>query len=1117
MKKPDRIQEYYTQITDQDIGAIARELLGNGIIEEKNGLLLCDCPNHSSTTHKSLHINTAKQFFICFGCGIGGDVLHFVEFCQSGTVTKTPNGSMPETHRKARDFLAAKLNLPPLCDYGLTPEELSAKENIHFRNERALDCLSAIADYYHERLMLNPEMLSWFQEKYGISLDTITELKIGFAANGPFTDKKLQDRQGIDHELTKILGFTEDEIFSTGMFYRHPQGYPQSRFKNRIIFPYWSRGRVRYMIARSCPQTDPKDPAKYKKLEIFNELDNKHVAPVIDNRLLFNEDTLLSKPEYVILTEGVTDCISGMEHDLPCVSPVTVSIRNADWPRLIPKFHGIGRVYIAFDNETSQAGTTGALQIANRLAKYGIEARIIILPLREAQQVARNEIKTRFGITDHMDRQEVTEKKRALSDEDRRALDEFADMSKMDLNAYFLDHSREDFVELVQQAQLPRMFAAERIDPASTEVPLSEQITAILKEATNLSPVEQRTLCRKIKFRTGKNKDITTADLMREIVEHKKETKNHAKSLKRQNDVKVEAPPGTCLNVVQQTVHDMAKETDRKEAQYFAAAEAAFKWFTENSAKFFRTMEGEPILLWNNDLYWLSSKNKHYRDKYYAMMMPYCDLTPVTAPGKIFFEVFKNLAIANSEERDSFPWLYSDLENYTIYWNCNDPERRILKITPESIELIPNGANPEGVYLVTSNKLQPVEYNSAIEGEAGESEAEELISKYLIENLCCKEEDRHFIFLWAACFLLLDFSGTKPMTRFEGRSGSGKTGAAKLLSTLIFGADEQKRSTVAADKVDAERNPILFLDNIENEQMTIDRIDFFLTAITGARNEKRAHGTDSETVIERPKCLLNSSGIEPLSSDGKSELLSRTFVIPFDSEYANHNVYLEPAVLGQIKRKRNILLSFIVYRTSRVLALLRDGAQPKIMKMLKKEIKGHVQERCNDYLALMYLFYICDSSGREKKRLEALDNDFKSTVEAINQTAHEMGQNSNPIIATLLSLFDSYEFIASKSFGDTEKQEFCSKYFVNFSRDEYGQFSIENISVKQLRTALGRVAADQRLPFPYQSTQQFRQRLDNDRETIEEAGFAFTRVAQRARTRYMTITRLKHREVGFEA
>jgi hypothetical protein len=42
------VHAYYRQITELDIGGIARELLGGRIVEESPRTLFCDCPNHKS-------------------------------------------------------------------------------------------------------------------------------------------------------------------------------------------------------------------------------------------------------------------------------------------------------------------------------------------------------------------------------------------------------------------------------------------------------------------------------------------------------------------------------------------------------------------------------------------------------------------------------------------------------------------------------------------------------------------------------------------------------------------------------------------------------------------------------------------------------------------------------------------------------------------------------------------------------------------------------------------------------------------------------------------------------------------------------------------------------------
>jgi DNA primase len=118
------VTEYYRQITAVDIAPIARELLAGRIMQESLRLVQADCPHHASQSHRSLQIMLDKQGWYCFGCGVGGDVLQLVEFVQSGQVTRGQSGAMPESHRAARDFLAARVGLPPLAQYGLTAEQI---------------------------------------------------------------------------------------------------------------------------------------------------------------------------------------------------------------------------------------------------------------------------------------------------------------------------------------------------------------------------------------------------------------------------------------------------------------------------------------------------------------------------------------------------------------------------------------------------------------------------------------------------------------------------------------------------------------------------------------------------------------------------------------------------------------------------------------------------------------------------------------------------------------------------------------------------------------------------------------------------------------------------------
>ena len=132
MNAPDP-QTYYRQVTDVDIGEIARELLGSRITQESRQTLFCDCPNHASQSHRSLHVSLEEQCWYCWGCGVGGDVLHLVEFVHHGVVTRGQSGRMPESHRQARDFLAARVGLPPLSKLASgKPEEAEAATRLRF-------------------------------------------------------------------------------------------------------------------------------------------------------------------------------------------------------------------------------------------------------------------------------------------------------------------------------------------------------------------------------------------------------------------------------------------------------------------------------------------------------------------------------------------------------------------------------------------------------------------------------------------------------------------------------------------------------------------------------------------------------------------------------------------------------------------------------------------------------------------------------------------------------------------------------------------------------------------------------------------------------------------------
>ena len=182
--------------------------------------------------------------------------------------------------------------MPPLSRYGLTQERLEQTENDRSFEIRVKDALTELARYYHQRLRENQEALTWLKEKYAISDETIDDLLIGFADNESGVISALCSG---DH------GFSKRELSATGAFHPTSQDGLNPFFEKRIIFPYWSRGRVVFMIGRKTPWTPDAnwEQGKYKKLPVHDEHQRPFVARFINNGVLFNEDCLLGKPDHI--------------------------------------------------------------------------------------------------------------------------------------------------------------------------------------------------------------------------------------------------------------------------------------------------------------------------------------------------------------------------------------------------------------------------------------------------------------------------------------------------------------------------------------------------------------------------------------------------------------------------------------------------------------------------------------------------------------------------------------------------------------------------------------------------------------------------------------------------
>jgi len=234
---------------------------------------------------------------------------------------------------------------------------------------RIEELLTEAAAYYHGVL---PDKVrrELFREHYGFSDDVIDRLQLGWA-----------DGHLFDH-FKESLDVSDAEAISTGLFVRVGSGI-KDLFAERLVFPYWRGGRAVYLIARRTDFTAdaPWEQAKYKKL-LTHSSKHAYVSPLVGNDWFYNEDAARGADE-LLITEGVTDCISAMQVGVACISPVTVRFRKRDHEKLIELTKKVTRVVICNDAEESCAGEAGALETAGVLIKAGRSVRIASLPREE--------------------------------------------------------------------------------------------------------------------------------------------------------------------------------------------------------------------------------------------------------------------------------------------------------------------------------------------------------------------------------------------------------------------------------------------------------------------------------------------------------------------------------------------------------------------------------------------------------------------------------------------------------------------------------------------------------------------------------------------------------------
>ena len=300
------------------------------------------CPFHNEKS-PSFAVSPDKQIFHCFGCGVGGNVFHFL--------SKIENIGF----RESIEMLANRANITlPTLDNEQDNKASYLKSRVYEINKQT-------AQFYHENLYKpTAKVAQEYIKKRKLDNNTLKTFLIGYSCNF--------------NELYKFLkqqGFTDEEILASTLVNRNDRGEFIDRFRKRLMFPIQDeRGRVIAFGGRILEDNKIKDPTR-PQAKYINSSENIVYSK---GRHLFGlYAAKQQKIDKILIVEGYMDAISLHQRGITNVVASLGTALTEAQGRLLRK--NSQQVIIGYDSDgAGQAATMRGLEILQNL---GCDIRIL--------------------------------------------------------------------------------------------------------------------------------------------------------------------------------------------------------------------------------------------------------------------------------------------------------------------------------------------------------------------------------------------------------------------------------------------------------------------------------------------------------------------------------------------------------------------------------------------------------------------------------------------------------------------------------------------------------------------------------------------------------------------
>lgn len=316
-------------------------------LERKGRYYWCRCPFHGEKT-ASLCINDVDNFFYCFGCHEGGNVIKFIQRIET------------LEFMDAVKLLASWSNIE-------VPENLSRtgnNENYAKAKERKDKLLAIMKDtalHYIDNLSKpNAGPALEYMKKRQIDGKVAKHFAIGYS-----------DGYNDLPEYLKKKGYTEEEMLSAGVV-KQKDGRIYDPEANRLIFPIID---IYGNVIAFGGRTLEKNPefAKYlntAETELFNKRNTLYAVNYL------KKQRQQGPIPYVIVVEGYMDTISLHKAGFTMTVASMGTALTQNQAKMIKRF--ADKVYICYDGDS--AGQNATLRGLDILKENGLDVMVVQLP-----------------------------------------------------------------------------------------------------------------------------------------------------------------------------------------------------------------------------------------------------------------------------------------------------------------------------------------------------------------------------------------------------------------------------------------------------------------------------------------------------------------------------------------------------------------------------------------------------------------------------------------------------------------------------------------------------------------------------------------------------------------